>query len=188
MVLTSLPEDYLEVYSGLGKAQPSYLAIVPFIHKGRTMAVLECSGYRYDPHDIENMFRIFARDLMDKLITQPLISACQDGIHISSDASITEGYYVVTAISILVVILILFAYMMESGMTLTFKSLVKIHGDHPSLFLIDLLPLFISAFLHPMHRIMNRAIGDYEERVKESQAIAGTKYGICQRTFRRGKS
>ena len=49
MVLTRLPEDYLEVYSGLGKAQPSYLAIVPLIHKGRTIAVLECSGYRYDP-------------------------------------------------------------------------------------------------------------------------------------------
>ncbi len=67
MVLTSLPEGHLEVYSGLGKAAPSYLAIVPLVHKGRTIAVLECSGYRYDPGDIENMFRIFARELMDKL-------------------------------------------------------------------------------------------------------------------------
>ena len=67
MVLTSLPEGHLEVYSGLGKAAPSYLAIVPLVHKGRTIAVLECSGYRYEPDDIENMFRIFARDLMDKL-------------------------------------------------------------------------------------------------------------------------
>jgi hypothetical protein len=67
MVLTSLPEGHLEVYSGLGKAPPAYLAIVPLIHKGKTIAVLECSGYRYDPGDIENMLRIFARDLMDKL-------------------------------------------------------------------------------------------------------------------------
>ena len=67
MVLTHLPEGHLEVYSGLGKAAPSYLAIVPLVHKGRTIAVLECSGYRYEPGDIENMFRIFARDLMDKL-------------------------------------------------------------------------------------------------------------------------
>lgn len=67
MVLTSLPEGHLEVYSGLGKATPSYLAIVPLVHKGRTIAVLECSGYRYEPGDIENMFRIFVRDLMDKL-------------------------------------------------------------------------------------------------------------------------
>jgi len=67
MVLTRLPEGHLEVYSSLGKAAPSYLAIVPLVHKGKTIAVLECSGYRYDPGDIENMFRIFARELMLKL-------------------------------------------------------------------------------------------------------------------------
>jgi hypothetical protein len=67
MVLTRLPEGHLEVYSGLGKAPPAYLAIVPLVHKGKTIAVLECSGYRYDPGDIENMFKIFTRDLMDKL-------------------------------------------------------------------------------------------------------------------------
>ena len=67
MLLTRLPEDHLEVYSGLGKAQPAYLAIVPLVHKGKTIAVLECSGYRYESGDIENMLRIFARDLMDKL-------------------------------------------------------------------------------------------------------------------------
>ena len=67
MVLTRLPEDHLEVYSGLGQSKPAYLAIVPLIHKNKTVAVLECSGYRYDPHDIENMFRIFSRELMDKL-------------------------------------------------------------------------------------------------------------------------
>jgi hypothetical protein len=67
MVLSSLPEGHLEVYSGLGKALPSYLAIVPLIHKGKTVAVIECSGYRYKPQEIENMFRIFSRDLMHKL-------------------------------------------------------------------------------------------------------------------------
>ncbi len=67
MVLTQLPEDFLEVYSGLGKAKPAYLAIVPLIHKSRTLAVLECTGYRFDPHDIENMFRIYSRDIMEKL-------------------------------------------------------------------------------------------------------------------------
>ena len=67
MVLSRLPEGYLEVYSGLGKAPPSYLAIVPLVHRDRTVAVIECSGYRYDPHDVENMLRIFARDLMHKL-------------------------------------------------------------------------------------------------------------------------
>jgi hypothetical protein len=67
MLLTRLPEEFTEVYSGLGSSRPSYLVIVPFIHKNRTIAVLECSGYRYDPHEIENMFRILSRDLMEKL-------------------------------------------------------------------------------------------------------------------------
>ncbi len=67
MVLSRLPEGHLEVYSGLGKAPPAYLAIVPLVHKGKTLAVLECSGYRYKPDAIENMLRILARDLMDKL-------------------------------------------------------------------------------------------------------------------------
>ncbi len=67
LVLTRLPEGHRMVYSGLGKMEPSYLAIVPLVHRTRTIAVLECSGYRYDPVDIEAMFRVFARDLMDKL-------------------------------------------------------------------------------------------------------------------------
>ena len=67
MVLTQIPEEHLEVYSGLGKSKPSYLAIVPLIHKNRTVAVLECSGYRYDSSDMENMFRIFSRELMEKI-------------------------------------------------------------------------------------------------------------------------
>jgi len=67
MILTSLPEGHLEVYSGLGKSAPAYVAIVPLVHQNRTIALIECSGYRFDPHDIETMFRIFARDLMIKL-------------------------------------------------------------------------------------------------------------------------
>lgn len=66
-VMTRLPEGYLEVFSGLGKAPPAYLAIVPLVRKDRTIAVLECAGYRHKPGDIENMFKILARDLMEKL-------------------------------------------------------------------------------------------------------------------------
>jgi hypothetical protein len=67
MMVTHFPEEYLKVCSGLGKSEPLWLAIVPLVHKNRTIAVVECSGFRHDPHDIENMFRIFARDLMEKL-------------------------------------------------------------------------------------------------------------------------
>lgn len=67
MVLIRLPEEHMEVYSGLGKSKPAYLAIVPLIYKNKTVAVVECSGYRHDPHDIENMFRICSRDMIEKL-------------------------------------------------------------------------------------------------------------------------
>jgi hypothetical protein len=67
VVLNRLPEGYTEVFSGLGKAAPAYLAIVPLVHRGQTIALVEFTGYRYEPGDIENMLRIFARDLMDKL-------------------------------------------------------------------------------------------------------------------------
>ncbi|MDF1573595.1 MAG: PAS domain S-box protein [Bacteroidales bacterium] len=78
---------------------------------------------------------------------------------------------VVTAISILVVLLILFSFIMESGLPISFQSLARIHSEHPSLFLVDLLPLFVSAFLHPMHFLMNKAIREYEERVLASQLL-----------------
>ena len=78
---------------------------------------------------------------------------------------------VVTMISLLLVVLILCAFIMEMELPITFRSLVFIHNEHPSLILIDLIPLFISAILHPMHWIMNRAIKEYEERVKASNLL-----------------
>ncbi|MCK5066147.1 MAG: GAF domain-containing protein, partial [Bacteroidales bacterium] len=78
---------------------------------------------------------------------------------------------VVTLISILVVLLILFAFLMESGLPVSFSNLAALHKEHPSLFLVDLLPIFLSALLHPMHHIMNRAIQNYEKRVLASQEL-----------------
>jgi PAS domain S-box-containing protein len=78
---------------------------------------------------------------------------------------------VVTLISILLVFLILFAFLMENGMPITFRSLATLHRQQPALFLVDLLPVFITALLHPMHWLMNKAIRDYEKRVMASQEL-----------------
>ena len=67
MVLSTFPKGYSEVYSGLGKSEPSYLAIVPIVSQNQTIALLECSGYKFEANEIEAMFRIFTRDLTDKL-------------------------------------------------------------------------------------------------------------------------
>ena len=87
---------------------------------------------------------------------------------------------VVTIISLLLVILILSAFIMESGLPLTLKNLVAVHRAHPSLILVDLLPLLVLALLYPMHRIMNRAISDYEARVKESRELLGKNTAFAQ--------
>ncbi len=86
----------------------------------------------------------------------------------------------VTTISLFLVILILFAFLMEIGLSISFRNLAIIHRQHPSIFLIDLLPIFVSVFLYPMYRIMNRAIRDYEERVKESNLLVKRNTGFAQ--------
>ena len=76
-----------------------------------------------------------------------------------------------TVISALLVLLILFTFLMGSGRPVSLSNLVQLHRDHPSLILVDLLPVFIYIFLQPMHRTMNRTIREYEERVKESRML-----------------
>jgi hypothetical protein len=78
---------------------------------------------------------------------------------------------VTTLISLLLVILILFAFIAESDIPITLQNLGLIHREHPSLFLVDLLPVLVFIMLYPMHRIMNRAIGEYEDRVRESRMV-----------------
>lgn len=87
---------------------------------------------------------------------------------------------VVSAISFLLVALILCAHLMESGLPISLHSLIRVHREHPSLFLIDLLPVFVIAFLYPMHRLMNRAITKYEEQVKESNLLVKRNTGFAQ--------
>ena len=87
----------------------------------------------------------------------------------------------VTGISILLVLLILFAFIMQSGLPLTFKSLGLIHAEHPTLILVDLLPVIVLAILLPMHHIMNRAIRDYEDRVKASNELLARNTEFAER-------
>ena len=87
----------------------------------------------------------------------------------------------VTVISVLVILLILFGFIIESGLPISFLSLAQIHREHPSLILIDLLPLVVSAMLLPMHHSMNRAIGEYEERGLESQDMLKRNTEFAQR-------
>ena len=46
MILKEVPEDYFKASSGLGNSRPAYLAIVPFVHKEKTIAILEIATFR----------------------------------------------------------------------------------------------------------------------------------------------
>jgi hypothetical protein len=92
---------------------------------------------------------------------------------------------VVTLISVLLVLLILFAFLMESDLPITFTSLATIHRQQPSLYLVDLLPILVLTLLYPMHRLMNNAIRDYEERVKASQELVERNTEFAHALIRR---
>ena len=80
------------------------------------------------------------------------------------------------------------AFLWKVDLPITFSSRWQLSTNNtPHCILIDLIPLFVTALLHPMHRIMNKAIQDYEERVMDSQELAETQYRICPCPFRRGK-
>ncbi len=65
-VFRSIPDEYTEVFSGLGKGKPSYLAVVPFVKENKTIAVLELAGFRFSGDNLEQLFQIISRELVDK--------------------------------------------------------------------------------------------------------------------------
>lgn len=46
LYLSSLPQNYREIVSGLGRRQPNHLAIIPLVNEGQTVAVVEMSLFR----------------------------------------------------------------------------------------------------------------------------------------------
>ncbi len=66
-VYTTIPDEYTEVCSGLGKVKPTYLAMIPIVVKEKCIAVIECTGFKYTGAEIEQLFQIVARELSAKI-------------------------------------------------------------------------------------------------------------------------
>lgn len=66
-VYRKLPEEYSEVFSGLGGAKPSYLAFAPVAIKGRPPVIIEIAGFRYADAQLEQLLTIVVRDITIKL-------------------------------------------------------------------------------------------------------------------------
>jgi methyl-accepting chemotaxis protein len=54
MLLTEIPEGYVEITSGLGKSKPTSLIIVPLIMEGEVLGVIELASFNsFDQHQVE---------------------------------------------------------------------------------------------------------------------------------------
>ncbi len=66
-VFKTIPDEYSDVFSGLGKIKPKYLAIVPIIAKDKCVAVFECAGFKFTVAEIEQLLQIVAREIAAKI-------------------------------------------------------------------------------------------------------------------------
>jgi hypothetical protein len=70
-IFRSIPDDYRNVFSGLGSGKPSYLAIVPILAADEPVAVIEIAGFRWAEENLEQLFQIIARELTEKINQLP---------------------------------------------------------------------------------------------------------------------
>ncbi len=66
--LTEIPEDYVEITSGLGKATPSYVVLVPLKHEEEVLGVIELAAFRiFEAFELE-FFEQAARSIASTLL------------------------------------------------------------------------------------------------------------------------
>ncbi|MDD3890841.1 MAG: GAF domain-containing protein, partial [Bacteroidales bacterium] len=57
--LTEIPDDYVEITSGLGKATPTYIVLVPLKHEEDVLGVIEIASFRkFEEFEVEFIERI----------------------------------------------------------------------------------------------------------------------------------
>jgi PAS domain-containing protein len=73
-LITEIPKDYLNITSGLGKAAPRSLALIPLKYQDATLGIMEIASFEeYEAHHIE-FFELVA-DILASTITNLLINA-----------------------------------------------------------------------------------------------------------------
>lgn len=67
IIYTTIPDEYSEVFSGLGSIRPTYIAMIPVVVKNKCLAVIECAGFKYKRTELEQLFQIISRELAAKI-------------------------------------------------------------------------------------------------------------------------
>lgn len=63
----NIPEDYITVLSGLGKATPRHLLFVPLVAEGECLGLIEISSFTAIDSRMEGVFRLASEELGKKL-------------------------------------------------------------------------------------------------------------------------
>lgn len=61
--ISAIPEGYITVLSGLGSTTPKHLLILPFVHEGVTVAILEASSFTPFPPYIEQACEMYSEKI-----------------------------------------------------------------------------------------------------------------------------
>ncbi len=65
LYIDQLPERYITIYSGLGSASPTFLALIPLVHEQQTIGVLELALFKPVTHatmlQLENIGKAWAK-------------------------------------------------------------------------------------------------------------------------------
>jgi putative methionine-R-sulfoxide reductase with GAF domain len=68
MIVKDIPDDYLSVESGLGKSKPRNLIIMPFIHKNKTVGILEITTFLDITDNIKELLNELGSQASEKMI------------------------------------------------------------------------------------------------------------------------
>jgi len=68
MNLTDIPEGYMSIQSGLGKASPASLIIFPIVHEGNTLAVIELASFHKFTREDEKFFEAISTVIAEQIL------------------------------------------------------------------------------------------------------------------------
>lgn len=66
--LTDIPDGYMSIQSGLGKASPASLIIFPIIHEGNTLAVIELASFHKFTSEDEQFFKDISPAIAEQML------------------------------------------------------------------------------------------------------------------------
>jgi GAF domain-containing protein len=66
--ITDIPDGYMSIQSGLGKASPASLIIFPIIHEGNTLAVIELASFHKFTREDEQFFEDISPAIAEQML------------------------------------------------------------------------------------------------------------------------